>query len=181
MKKGGTWWPGRSRPLQPCAPRFSHSGVLGVSRAQRVSCPPCAPGGRQSNRVGAGAPGPLPSEREGRGAVPDQTKEGREEAATSPSFSPWALGNPCSLSGACQLFLEPFRLQLEERPFYFRFVWTPPFSLSTHLKLHPGACPWLDQPLLASRLPHHSWALPSSPDQETWQPSQNVTFPNRAS
>ena len=154
---------------------------MGGEGDDRGSCPPCAPGGRQSNRVGAGAPGPLPSEREGLGAVPDQTKEGREEAATSPSFSPWALGNPCSLSGARRLFLEPFRLQLEERPFYFRFVWTPPFSLSTHLKLHPGACPWLDRPLLASRLPRHSWALPSSPDQEIWQPNQNVTFPNRAS
>lgn len=57
-----------------------------------------------STRWGLEHPARSPGEKEGRGAAPAQTKAGRREACTSPSFS----ARRTLIPGPRQLFLEPF-------------------------------------------------------------------------
>lgn len=99
LKDGGSWWPGSCWSCGParagvpgCSapPQLFPWRVLGVSRARRVSCAPCAPGGARLASRGLERQARSPREREGLGAVPAQTKAGRRPPLPFP-FQPGAL------------------------------------------------------------------------------------------
>lgn len=126
--------------------------------------------------MGLGRPARCLPGRESRGAESAQTKATREEASTSPSF---AAGRALFPPG-CQALVSYFWSLLGDSwrsvLFIFPFVWTPPFSLSPHWRLHRGASPWVDLPV--SRSPASALLLAPlrSPGWETWQPRAEMSL-----
>lgn len=131
-------------------------GILPVLRPWRETK---QPSGGRSARPAFPARG-----RVARGPCSD--KGGERRGIHFPSFSARHLVIPPQCQALVCYFWSLLRDSWRSVLLIFPFCLDAPPSPSTHLKLHPGASPWLDLPLLASQLLRRlcCWlALPALP------------------
>lgn len=118
-------WQLVARAMLPCGPAPGPPGIpAGGVPGPEGSLPALRPRGETRADWSARSP------ERGRVAAPVLLRQRREGGGTHfPFLFSLARCNPSSLTGPCQLFLEPFTRQLKDRPLY-SFVWTPPFPFS---------------------------------------------------